>query len=132
MSNVLKFFVKRVCVFYALALLVCLIVGGQRLVMITSLTLGVFISLLRFAVLESVFRHLLGGASKNRAIFISLVIYLLNLVIIGITVVFAMQFGIYSFLAALAGTLSILIIVMINAVTEAFGITKNHYGQKVK
>lgn len=100
--------------------------------MIAALTIGVLISLLRFAVLESVLRHLLSIANKKQAVFINLVIYLLNLVIIGITVVLAMQFGIYPFLAALAGILSILIIVMINAVTEAFGITKNNYGQKVK
>ncbi len=100
--------------------------------MIAALTVGVLISLLRFAVLESVLRHLLSGANKKRAIAINIVIYLLNLVIIGITVVFAMQFGIHTFLAALGGILSSLFVIMLNAITEVFGITQNHYGQKVK
>lgn len=100
--------------------------------MIAALTIGVLISLLRFAVLESVLGHLLSGANKKKAIAINIVIYLLNLVIIGITVVFAMQFGVHAFLAALGGILSILFVIMVNAITEAFGITQNHYGQKVK
>jgi hypothetical protein len=133
MSEILKFFVKRACILYAIALIICMMISGDRILMILSLTVGVILSLLRFAVLESVFKHLLSSrASKKQAVAVSLVIYLLNLVIIGITVVLAMQFGIYSFLAVLVGTLSIIIITMINAVTEAFGITKNHYGQKVK
>ncbi|MDF2987983.1 MAG: hypothetical protein K0R50_3493 [Eubacterium sp.] len=128
----MKFFVKRVSVLYIVALIICSVIKGQRLAMALALTISVLLALLRFAVLESVLKHSISIASKKQAIFISLVIYLLNLVIIGITVVLAMQFGIDVLLAALAGTLSILIIVMINAVTEAFGITKNHYGQKVK
>ncbi len=100
--------------------------------MIFALTAGVLFSLLRFAVLESVLKHLISLGNKKQAIITSLVIYLLNLVIIGITVILAMQFGVFTLIAALIGTLSILIIVMINAVTEAFGITKNQYGQKVK
>ncbi len=132
MSNILKFFVKRVAVFYGTTLIVCLAIRGQQLVMVTALTAGVLLSLFKFAVLESVFGHLIGTASKKQAVTVSLVIYLLNLVIIGITAVFAMQFGVYALGAAMAGILSVLIIVMINAVTEAFGITKNHYGQKVK
>ncbi len=132
MSDILKFFVKRVCVLYIIALIICSVIGGQTLIRVLALTISVLLALLRFAVLESVLKHIISVASKKQAIFISLVIYLLNLVIIGITVVLAMQFGIDVLLAALAGTLSILIIVMINAVTEAFGITKNHYGQKVK
>lgn len=128
MSNILKFFVKRVCIFYAIALIICLIFSEHRLIMIAALTIGVLVALLRFAVLESVLRYLLGGANKKRAVIISIVIYSLNLVIIGITVVFAMQFGIHAFVAALGGILSVLFVVMINAITEAFGITQNHYG----
>ncbi len=132
MSNILKFFVKRVVVFYAIALIICMVVRGPKLVMVVALTAGVLLSLLRFSVLEAVFKHLLGVAGKKRAIINNLVIYLLYIVIIGITVVLAMQFGVHSLMAALAGILSVPIIVMINAITEAFGITKNHYGQKVK
>ncbi|HEY5584560.1 MAG TPA: hypothetical protein VIK78_08715, partial [Ruminiclostridium sp.] len=63
---------------------------------------------------------------------INLVIYLFNLVIIGVMIVLAMRFGVLTLIATLGGTLSISIIIMINAITEAFGITKNQYGQKVK
>ena len=128
----MKFFVKRVVIFYIIALVICLVIRGPKLVMVIALTSGVLLSLLRFAMLEAVFERLLGAAGKKTVIIIYLVIYLLNIVIIGTTVVLAMQFGVHSLMAALAGILSILIIVMINAITEALGITKNHYGQKVK
>lgn len=132
MSNIFRFFLKRACVFYTVALIICLAIGDQRLKMSVALTLGVLLSLLRLAIFDAILGVLIGQASKKQAVIISLVIYLLNLVIIGITIVFALQFGIQVFIAALTGILTIMIIVMINAITEAFGITKNHYGQKVK
>lgn len=132
MSNIFRFFLKRAGIFYTAALIICLAFGDQRLKMSVALTLGVLLSLLRLAIFDAILGVLISKASKNQAIFISIVIYLLNLVIIGITIVFALQFGIGVFIAALAGILSTMIIVMINGITEAFGITKNHYGQKVK
>lgn len=132
MSELFSFFVKRVSILYVVSLILCFFINVQRVPMSVALTAGVLFSLLRFAVLESVLKHLIAVGNKRQAIITNLVIYLLNLVIIGITVVLAMQFGVYTLIAALAGTLSIQIIVMINAVTEAFGITKNQYGQKVK
>lgn len=132
MSEFFRFFVNRVGILYVGSLIICFFISESRLSMIFALTAGVLFSLLRFAVLESVLKHLISLGNKKQAIIAGLVIYLLNLVIIGITVTLAMQFGVYTLIAALIGTLSILIIVMINAVTEAFGITKNQYGQKVK
>lgn len=132
MSNILKFFVKRVVVFYAIALIIFMVVRGPKLAMIVALTAGILLSLLRVTVLEALFKHLLGFSGKKHVIVINLGIYFINLVIIGVAVVIAMQFGVHALMAALLGILSVMIIVMINAVTEAFGITKNHYGQKVK
>ncbi len=128
----MKFFVKRVCIFYLFGLIICLMVKGQRLEMIIALTSGVLLSIIRFAVLDSFFKRLLHGSSKNRAVVVVFVIYLLNLAIIGVTIVFAMQYGFFVFLAALSGMLSITFVLMICAVLNALGITNNHYGQKVK
>jgi hypothetical protein len=119
MSNILKFFVKRVVILYIVLIVVCFLSKYQRIPMIIALTLGVFFSLLRFYLLDFVLRYL--GASRNK-----------NLAIIGVTIVLAVRIGIYTFIAALVGSLSIIIIVMINAITEALGITRNQYGQKVK
>ncbi|WP_244648279.1 hypothetical protein [Ruminiclostridium herbifermentans] len=43
----------------------------------------------------------------------------------------SLNFGIYTFIAALIGSLSIVIVTIINAITEALGITKNQFGEKV-
>ena len=104
----------------------------QRISMILALTVSVLFSVLRFALLETVLKLLSGQVNKTLVIITSLMIYLFSLVIIGITLVFAMRIGFYTFIVALVGALSIVIIIMINAITEAFGITKNQYGQKVK
>lgn len=132
MSDILRFYVKRVCILYAVELIICFFFKGQSLSMGIALTLSTAFALLRLKVLETVFTHFFSSVSKNQAIMINIGIYLLNLVIIGITIVLAIQFGIPTIIAALVGTLSTLVITMINAITEAFGITKNQYGQKVK
>jgi len=100
--------------------------------MLFALTAGMLFSVLRFTLLESVLKLLGSGENKTIIIIINLVIYLFNLVIIGVMIVLAMRFGVYTLIATLAGTFSIIIIVKINAFTEALGITKNQYGQKVK
>jgi len=132
MSDILIFFVKRVCILYIVFFILCLLIKEQRISMFFALTASILFSVLRFALLEAVLKLLGGGESKTILIIINLVIYLFNLVIIGVMIVLAMRFGVLTLIATLGGTLSISIIIMINAITEAFGITKNQYGQKVK
>lgn len=99
--------------------------------MIIALTLGSFFSLLRFWLLESMIKYLSKNSNKTFAIVISLMFYVFGLIIIGIIVVLSLNFGIYTFIAALIGSLSIVIVTIINAITEALGITKNQFGEKV-
>ena len=131
MSNILKFFVKRVCILYFVLIVVCFLIKYQRIPMMVALTLGVFFSLLRFGILEAALKSLGGTGKKYLAIVTNLMIYLFSLLVIGITIVFAAHFGVYTFIAALVGSLSIVIVIMINAITEALGITKNGFGEKV-
>ncbi|WP_242856165.1 hypothetical protein [Ruminiclostridium josui] len=69
--------------------------------------------------------------SKKVAVALNLVLYLFNLGIITITFVLALNFGVYTLLAALTGTLSVVIVIMVNTITETLGITKNQFGEKV-
>jgi hypothetical protein len=131
-SDIFKFFVKRVCVLYFVLIIVCFLSKYQRIPMIVALTLSVLFSLLRFGILESVLRSLGNSGNKKSVIITNSVIYLFNLVIIGVMFVLAMRFGVHTLIATLVGTVSIVIVIMINAVTESLGITKNQYGQKVK
>jgi len=117
---------------YVVLIVVCFLSKYQRISMMVALTLCVFFSILRFGLLESVLKYLGASGNKNLAIIANLMIYVFSLAIIGVTVVLAMRIGVYTFLAALVGSLSIIIIVMVNAITEALGITRNQYGQKVK
>lgn len=131
MSNILKFFIKRVCILYSMIIIVCFVSKYQKIPMIFALTLGTFFSLLRFWLLESMIKYLSRSSNKTLTIVISLMIYMFGLIIVGITVVLAFNFGIYTFVAALIGSLSIVIVTIINAITEALGITKNQFGEKV-
>jgi hypothetical protein len=132
MSDFLRFFVKRVLILYGVSLIICLLCKSERIAMVMVLTGGVLFSVLKFALLEAVLKLLGSGRKKTLAIMAIIIIYLFSLVIIGVLVVFAMRIGVYTFIAAMVGSLSVIIIVMINAITEALGITKNQYGQKVK
>jgi hypothetical protein len=132
MSDILKFFIKRVGILYILLLLACFLSKYQRIPMMVSLTLSVLFSLLRFGLLEFILRHLGGSGNKRLAVTASIVVYIFSLAVIGITIVFAIRIGVHTFFAALAGSLSVLAVLMVNAITEALGITKNQYGQKVK
>lgn len=131
-SSIFKFFVKRVCILYVVLIIVCFLSKHQRIPMIVALTLGVFFSLLRFGLLEAVLKHVGSSGNKNLAIITNLVIYLISLVVLAVMFVSAIRIGVYTFIAALVGSLSIIVIIMINAITEALGISKNQYGQKVK
>lgn len=131
MSYTIKFFIKRVLVLYLVLLTACFFVEQHRLPMIIILTVSVIFSLLRFAVLESVLKHLGEGINKKVAVVLNLVIYLLNLGIITITFVLAVSFGVYTLMAALTGTLSVMIVIVLNTITETLGITKNRFGEKV-
>ncbi len=131
MSNSIKFFSKRVLVVYLVALTVCFFEKHHKLPMIIILTVSVLFSLIRLAVLESVLKHLGESSNKTVAVVLNLVIYLLNLGIITITFVLAVRFGVNTLLAALTGTLSVMIVIILNTITEALGITKNQFGEKV-
>lgn len=132
MSNILKFFVKRVFFLYVVLLIVCFFNKDQRIPMIAILTLSVFFSILRFAMLEGSLKLLGSKGSRKLAIIVSIMLYLFWLVIVGGLVAIALKIGIYTFFAALVGSLSTEAIIMINSITEALGITKNQFGQKVK
>ena len=132
MSDMLKFFIKRVGILYIFLMLVCFLIKYQTIPMMVSLTLGVLFSLLRFGLLEFILRYLGRSGNKRLVIIATIMVYISSLAIIGITIVFAMRIGVYTFFAALVGSLSVVIILMINAITEALGITRNQYGQKVK
>ncbi len=97
-----------------------------------TFTVGVLMAVLRFGLLEMILGFLGTKQSKRLSIIVVLMSYAFSLAIVGITIVLAIRIGVYTFIAALIGSLSIIIIIMINAITEALGITKNQFGQKVK
>lgn len=129
----MKFFIKRVGILYFIIVIVCFFCKYQRIPMIVALTLSVIFSLLRFWLLESMINYRENNGSKRKKITIIaiLIIYIFGLFVIGITVILALNFGVYTFIAALIGSLSIVIITIFNGITEALGITKNGFGEKV-
>lgn len=127
----MKFFIKRVFILYFVLTIACFFSKYQRISMVFTLTLSVLFSLLRFWLLESMINYMGKNGKKTLAIIGSLMLYIFGLLIIGITAIFALNFGVYTFIAALVGSLSIVIITIINGITEALGITKNRFGEKV-
>lgn len=131
MSNIFKFFIKRVGIFYLILVITCFFNKSQRISMLFFLTFSVLFSSLRFWLLESIINNVGKSGNKRLKIIISLILYILGLLIIGVLLVYALNFGIYTFVVTLVGSFSIVIITIINAITEALGITKNRFGEKV-
>jgi hypothetical protein len=100
--------------------------------MIFALSMSIFFSLLRFALAERILKSLSGGVKKSGVILISLLFYMSNIIIIGLIIVLSLKTGGYTFIASLIGTFWVVIIIIINSLTEALGITRNQFGQKVK
>lgn len=132
MSNILKFIVKRIFIVYVMLLIVCFFSKYQRISMIFALTMSTIFSLLRFASIERILKLMTSSSKKTGVFVLNLLIYLFLMAAIGVIIVLSLKTGVLTFLAALAGTLIIVIIIMINALTEALGITRNQFGQKVK
>lgn len=132
MSNILKFFVKRILIVYVVLIIACFLSKNQKIPMIFALSASTFVSFLRLASFGRILKLLTSGEGKNRLIIINLLLYMLYLIAIGVVIAVSLKIGTRTFLAALTGTLLIVIIIMINAITEALGITRNQFGQKVK
>lgn len=132
MSNILKFFIKRVFILYIILLIVCFLIRNQRIPIIIVLTITVLFSIIRFAMLEGILKTIGPKANRNNAVIIIIMLYIFSLVIVGGMVVIAIRIGIYAIFAALIGSLAVEVIIMINSITEALGITRNQFGQKVK
>lgn len=132
MSKIMKFFVIRLCFLYVVQFGVCLIINYQTIAMVIALTVGMLASMVKFSLLELIIKNLSVKEKNKNAIMVSIVLYILSLLVIGVNIVMSLRSGAFTFAAALIGTLSVIIVIIINAITEALGITKNHFGQKVK
>lgn len=131
MSNMLRFFVKRVFILYVVLIVACFLLNNHRISMVIALTATTLVTLLRFALFEYLLT-MMQRRTKNKTFGLCVSLYILNLAIIGALIVIAVKISIPTFFAALAGTFLLVVILMVNAMTEALGITKNHFGQKVR
>lgn len=127
----LKFLSIRAFILNLLAIaLIFLFLDNNRYSMAIAVTAGVALSILRFAAFERIL--IIAGVSKTKpfVMLVSIVWYLLNLGIILVIFAKSIQISFTTLLAALLGTLSFLIIIVINTVTETLGITQNQFGQR--
>lgn len=131
MSKMLKFFTKRVFILYVVLIVACFIMNNHRISMMLALTATTLFTLLRFALFEYLLT-MIQSRTKSKTVSLCVALYILNLSVIGITIVIAVKISVSTFFAALAGSLLLVIVLMVNALTEALGITKNQFGQKVK
>jgi hypothetical protein len=131
MSGLLRFLSIRCILLNLIAVvLTFLFFDNHRYSIAIAFTMGVALSVLRFAAFERILRVTTEATTKTFAILISIVWYLLNLGIILVLFAKSIQISFTTLIAALLGTLSFLIVIMINTVTEALGITKNQFGQR--
>lgn len=127
----LKFLSIRAFILNIIAIaLIFLFLDNNRYSMAVAVTAGVALSILRFAAFERILKIASVSKTKPFVMLISIIWYLLNLGIILVIFAKSIQISFTTLLAALLGTLSFLIIIVINTVTETLGITQNQFGQR--
>jgi hypothetical protein len=68
------------------------------------------------------------GKSGQRS---AMVIFLINQIILLPLLFLAYYISLWVFWGFIAGVLAIPLLIMLNSITEAFGITRNHFGERV-
>ncbi len=130
-----QFILKRSLICFILLSIIDMVVLESRWLALIGLVIGTALSAVRFcgnaAVLASLFnvevqntRNRLGQRSAR-------LIFLLNQIILLPFLLLAYFISQWVFWGFVAGILTIPLLIMLNSITEVFGITRNHFGEKV-
>lgn len=126
-SKLDKFIAKRAAVLLiVLTAAGVLFFRGSRWLTLAGLFTGAFLSIGRFISKEWIFRKILKLNEKKAAAYSAAIIAISQLVLFPI-IVLTYFINIWFFYGLIAGILVIPLVIMLNSITEAFGITKNNF-----
>jgi len=123
-SNTEKLLIKKSIPLFVVALLISLLLFYFNIRILLALTIGYIVSLIRLRGLSEMIKNMLSSTSISGPVVIKyFVIQLLTVVLLFISSGKSLQ----TFFAVFIGISITTLTIMINAVTEAIGITKNNF-----
>lgn len=134
-SSVEQFVLKRLLICFILLSIIDMAVIENRWPALIGLAAGTVLSAVKFCSNAAAYASLFGvkkqGVSAGLGQRTARVIFLINQIILLPFLLIAYYIGQWFFWGFVAGILTIPLLIMLNSITEAFGITRNHFGERV-
>ena len=128
----MRFFILRLIILSFVAIVIIFITQRQNTFASILLFLaGVVLSGIRLSMLEYILKRLTNVCTKNQLVLQSIFWYVLSLLAIALLLIVSVRISISSMICALIGVLSLVIIVLLNTITEVTGVTHNQFGIKL-
>lgn len=128
----MRFFILRLIILSFVAIVIIFITQRQNTFASILLFLaGVVLSGIRLSMLEYILKRLTNVCTKNQLVLQSIFWYVLSLLAIALLLIVSVRISISSMICALIGVLSLVIIVLLNTITEVTGVTHNQFGSKL-
>lgn len=102
--------------------------GAHRWPVLAGLLAGAFIGVCRFGVNEWILKRIFRPGGEKR-IFGTIAAFTINQLVMIPVLTAAYFFDVWLFYGFITGVLTVPAVIMINGMTEAFGITRNHFEQ---
>ena len=128
----MRFFILRLIILSFVAIVIIFITQRQNTFASILLFLaGVVLSGIRLSMLEYILKRLTNVCTKNQLVLQSIFWYVLSLLAIALLLIVSVRISISSMICALIGVLSLVIIVLLNTITEVTGVTHIQFGIKL-
>lgn len=130
-SKLERFITKRVLIGMILLSIIDMVMFENRWLVLVGLIVGSMLSIVKFASNAWVFGGIFGtdqdSARKKLAPITSVAMFAVNQLILLPLLILAYFLNQWIFAGFVAGILIVPFVIMINSITEAIGITKNHF-----
>ena len=134
-SGIEQFIIKRLLICFILLSIIDMVVIENKWLVLSGLAAGTFVGAVKFLSNAKALAGILGRQAKEDRVkpvrLTATIIFLLNQIILLPFLFLAYFLGQWVFWGFFAGILIIPLLIMLNSITEAFGITMNHFGEKV-
>lgn len=126
-SKLERFLAKRVLIVLAILAVLDLILINQRWAVLIGLLIGGIFSLLRLNSMVTLISRLLSRAEVYSAGRKSILNFIINQAVIFVMFAASIKLSVYVFGGMVAGVLLVPFVILLNAITEASGITNNSF-----
>ncbi len=132
LSGLMRFFIIRLVILSCVILVIIVITQRHSTIAAIIFYLsGVVLSAIRISILEGILKRLTNICTKKQLVSQSIFWYILSLLAIALLLLMSVTVSIETMICALIGVLSLLIIIVVNTITELIGVTHNGFGSKL-